>query len=170
MGIFLSNLHKTLGPTHLAARPLHAPIATGPSLWRLLETTTRSWNPIGPCAVQRRQSLLERFYFSDTVLSVFESGIPLLKQRLQQLPELDKIIIAIPDDGAWKRFHKLLDHFAMVICNKVREGDKRIVRIKEGNPTGCHVVIVDDLVKSGGTLIECQVLLLAFSFYVFYFC
>ncbi|KAL0306723.1 UNVERIFIED_CONTAM: Ribose-phosphate pyrophosphokinase [Sesamum radiatum] len=43
-----------------------------------------------------------------------------------------QIVVAFPDDGAWKRFHKLLDHFPMVICNKVREGDKRIVRIKEG--------------------------------------
>jgi predicted amidophosphoribosyltransferase len=46
-----------------------------------------------------------------------------------------------------------------VVCTKVREGDKRIVRLKEGNPAGCHVVIVDDLVQSGGTLIECQVYL-----------
>ena len=45
-----------------------------------------------------------------------------------------------------------------MVCAKVREGDKRIVRLKEGNPSGCHVVIVDDLVQSGGTLIECQVL------------
>lgn len=44
-----------------------------------------------------------------------------------------------------------------VVCTKVREGDKKIVRLKEGNPAGCHVVIVDDLVQSGGTLIECQV-------------
>uniref|UniRef100_A0A7N0TQ37 Phosphoribosyltransferase domain-containing protein n=1 Tax=Kalanchoe fedtschenkoi TaxID=63787 RepID=A0A7N0TQ37_KALFE len=49
----------------------------------------------------------------------------------------------------------------MVVCAKVREGDKRIVRIKEGNPEGCHVVIVDDLVQSGGTLIECQKVLSA---------
>lgn len=47
-----------------------------------------------------------------------------------------------------------------VVCAKVREGDKRIVRIKEGNPAGCHVVIVDDLVQSGGTLIECQVIVI----------
>lgn len=47
------------------------------------------------------------------------------------------------------------------MCAKVREGDKRIVRIKEGNPAGCHVVIVDDLVQSGGTLIECQKVLAA---------
>lgn len=39
----------------------------------------------------------------------------------------------------------------------MREGDKRIVRLKEGEAGGRHVVIVDDLVQSGGTLIECQV-------------
>lgn len=44
-----------------------------------------------------------------------------------------------------------------IVCNKVREGDQRIVCIKEGDPRGRHVVIVDDLVQSGGTLIECQV-------------
>jgi phosphoribosylpyrophosphate synthetase len=44
-----------------------------------------------------------------------------------------------------------------VVCTKVREGDKRIVRLKEGDVSGHHVVIVDDLVQSGGTLIECQV-------------
>lgn len=47
-----------------------------------------------------------------------------------------------------------------MVCTKVREGDKRIVRLKEGNPAGCHVVIVDDLVQSGGTLIECQVFII----------
>ncbi|TMW98925.1 hypothetical protein EJD97_003315 [Solanum chilense] len=101
-------------------------------------------------------ALQERFYFGDHVLPLFETGIPLLKQRLQQLPNSEKIVIAFPDDGAWKRFHKQLVHYPTVICTKVREGDKRIVRLKEGNPAGCHVVIVDDLVQSGGTLIECQ--------------
>lgn len=46
---------------------------------------------------------------------------------------------------------------SQIVCNKVREGDQRIVRLKEGDPKGRHVVIVDDLVQSGGTLIECQV-------------
>jgi len=51
----------------------------------------------------------------------------------------------------------LVGLIVQIVCNKVREGDKRIVRIKEGNPEGRHVVIVDDLVQSGGTLRECQV-------------
>ena len=54
-----------------------------------------------------------------------------------------------------------------MVCNKVREGDKRIVRLKEGNPAGCHVVIVDDLVQSGGTLIECQVSSNILTFFLF---
>nr|KJB77956.1 hypothetical protein B456_012G172700 [Gossypium raimondii] len=83
-------------------------------------------------------ALQERFYFGDTILPCFESGIPLLKNRLQKLPDSDKIV-----------------------CNKVRIGDQRIVRIKEGDATGRHVVIVDDLVQSGGTLIECQKVLAA---------
>ena len=47
----------------------------------------------------------ERFYFGDTVLPLFESGIPLMRQRMQSLPDADNITIAYPDEGAWKRFH-----------------------------------------------------------------
>jgi len=35
--------------------------------------------------------LQERVYFGDQVLPLFETGIPLLKQRLQQLPESEKV-------------------------------------------------------------------------------
>ena len=48
-------------------------------------------------------------------------------------------------------------HDLQIVCAKVRDGDQRIVRLKEGDPRGRHVVIVDDLVQSGSTLIECQV-------------
>ena len=37
----------------------------------------------------------------------------------------------------------------------VRDGPRRIVQIKEGDVRGLHVVIVDDLAQSGGTLLEC---------------
>ena len=48
-----------------------------------------------------------------------------------------------------------------MICTKVRDGAKRIVRLKEGEARGQHVVIVDDLVQSGSTLLECGKLLKA---------
>ena len=66
------------------------------------------------------------------------------------------VTVAYPDEGAWKRFHWQLSGFPEVICTKVSDGDKRIVQVKEGDPRGRHVVIIDDLVQSGSTLIECQ--------------
>ncbi|PWA78134.1 ribose-phosphate pyrophosphokinase [Artemisia annua] len=131
-------------------------IATAFTLARFLSNIPISRGGPTSVVIYDIHALQERFYFDDNVLPCFESGIPLLKSRLQQLPDSDNISIAFPDDGAWKRFHKQLQHFPMIICAKVREGDQRIVRIKEGDPKGRHVVIVDDLVQSGGTLIECQ--------------
>ncbi|KAI8011151.1 Ribose-phosphate pyrophosphokinase 4 [Camellia lanceoleosa] len=136
-------------------------VATAFTMARILSNIPISRGGPTSLVIYDIHALQERFYFGDHVLPCFETGIPLLKQRLHQLSDSDKIVVAFPDDGAWKRFHKQLDHFPMVVCAKVREGDKRIVRLKEGSPTGCHVVIVDDLVQSGGTLIECQKVLAA---------
>ena len=62
-------------------------------------------------------------------------------------------MIAFPDDGAHKRFGKMFQSYPNVICIKVREGDKRIVTIKEGQEyvKDAHVFIIDDLVKTGNT-------------------
>jgi len=35
----------------------------------------------------------ERFYFGDEVLPLFETGIPLLRNRLSQLPDADNVSI-----------------------------------------------------------------------------
>ncbi|XP_041005547.1 ribose-phosphate pyrophosphokinase 4-like isoform X2 [Juglans microcarpa x Juglans regia] len=113
-------------------------VATAFTLSRMLTNIPISRGGPTSLVIYDIHALQERFYFGDHVLPLFETGIPLLKQRLHQLPDADN-----------------------VVCTKVREGDKRIVRLKEGNPAGCHVVIVDDLVQSGGTLIECQKLLAA---------
>ncbi|KAL4193770.1 hypothetical protein AMTRI_Chr06g178520 [Amborella trichopoda] len=131
-------------------------VATAFTMARILSNIPISRGGPTSLVIYDIHALQERFYFGDHVLPCFETGIPLLKQRLGELPDADNIIVAFPDDGAWKRFYKQLQHFPMVICTKVRDGDKRIVRIKEGNPAGRHVVIVDDLVQSGGTLFECQ--------------
>ncbi|KAL6969419.1 ribose phosphate diphosphokinase subunit prs3 [Sarracenia purpurea var. burkii] len=131
-------------------------VATAFTLARILSNVPISRGGPTSLVIFDIHALQERFYFGDNVLPCFESGIPLLKNRLQQLPDSDNISIAFPDDGAWKRFHKQLQHFPTIICAKVREGDQRIVRIKEGDPGGRHTVIVDDLVQSGSTLIECQ--------------
>ncbi|KAL3501147.1 hypothetical protein ACH5RR_035596 [Cinchona calisaya] len=131
-------------------------VATAFTLARVLSNIPISKGGPTSLVIFDIHALQERFYFGDNILPCFESGIPLLLKRLQQLPDSKNISIAFPDDGAWKRFNKQLQHFPMIICAKVREGDQRIVRLKEGEPKGRHVVIVDDLVQSGGTLVECQ--------------
>ncbi|CAM6029306.1 unnamed protein product [Sphagnum balticum] len=136
-------------------------IATAFTLARILSNIPISRGGPTSLVIFDIHALQERFYFGDNVLPCFESGIPLLKHRLHQLPDANNISVAFPDDGAWKRFHKQLQHFPTIVCTKVRDGNNRIVRLKEGEPQGRHVVIVDDLVQSGGTLIECQKLLAA---------
>ncbi|KAH9568359.1 hypothetical protein CY35_03G072800 [Sphagnum magellanicum] len=134
-------------------------VATAFTLARILSNIPISRGGPTSLVIFDIHALQERFYFGDNVLPCFESGIPLLKHRLHQLPDANNISIAFPDEGAWKRFHKQLQHFPTIICTKVRDGNNRIVRLKEGEPQGRHVVIVDDLVQSGGTLTECQKLL-----------
>eukprot|EP00053_Salpingoeca_punica_P006962 m.64622 g.64622 ORF g.64622 m.64622 type:complete len:346 (+) comp13934_c0_seq1:229-1266(+) len=99
-------------------------------------------------------ALQERFYFGPQVIPRLESAMPLLQEELSKLDK-SKVTVAFPDDGAFKRFHNFFTEYDILICNKIREGDKRIVKIKEGDAHGRHVVIVDDLIKTGGTILEC---------------
>lgn len=68
-------------------------------------------------------ALQERFYFGDTVLPLFESGIPLVKEYLVRLPDADNITIAYPDEGAWKRFHAQLGEYPEV--TRLSPGDPK---------------------------------------------
>uniref|UniRef100_A0A7S0YMS6 ribose-phosphate diphosphokinase n=1 Tax=Polytomella parva TaxID=51329 RepID=A0A7S0YMS6_9CHLO len=136
-------------------------VATAHTLARLLSHIPLSRGGPTSLVIFDIHALQERFYFGDSVLPLFESGVPLLLERLRMLPDRSNVTIAYPDEGAWKRFHYQFkaDGFPEVVCTKVRDGSKRIVQLKEGKPEGRHVVIVDDLVQSGGTLIECRNLL-----------
>lgn len=109
-------------------------------------------------------TLGQRHYFGDNVVTRYKTGIKYLKKRLEK----EDVSIAFPDIGAWKRFKTMFDgskrgerEFPMIICDKVRDGAKRIVTVREGDVKGRHVVIVDDIIKSGGTLLECCKALLA---------
>ena len=61
-----------------------------------------------------------------------ETAIPLLLSAVQQLPDKDNVVFAFPDDGAWKRFHQFFPGDDTITCVKIRDGKKRIVKVKDG--------------------------------------
>jgi len=98
-------------------------------------------------------TLQNRFYLHGTTVASLQTAIPLLIQRIAN-SNIDTI--AFPDDGAAKRFGTLFPNYPIIICGKTRgENDTRKVVIQDGNAQDKNIVIVDDLVQSGGTLFEC---------------
>jgi ribose-phosphate pyrophosphokinase len=131
-------------------------VATANSLARILSTIPSCAKGPAQITIFDIHALQNQFYFKDTVLIRLGTCINLLLQRLSLLEDVNNINIAFPDDGAHKRFGDMFHAFpSIVICHKVRDGDKRVVKIKEGDIQGKHIIIVDDLAQSGGTLIEC---------------
>lgn len=127
-------------------------------------TMARVLSAIPPCAtgpatvvVYDIHALQEQFYFSDQVQVELKSAVYLLRQQLFQMPqdEFETLSITFPDDGAAKRFKTKFPELPVIVCSKVRVGDVRTVTVTEGTASGRHCVIVDDLVQSGGTLLEC---------------
>jgi ribose-phosphate pyrophosphokinase len=74
----------------------------------------------------------------------------------------DEEMVVFPDDGAAKRFRKYLPTVPKerrIICWKERIGDKRVVTLKEGDPSGKDVIIVDDLIQTGATIQKAAIML-----------
>ena len=60
------------------------------------------------------------------------SVVPYLVKVVKKLPLSSNLAVAFPDEGAHKRFRNFIEVWPMITCIKVREGDKRIVKVKEG--------------------------------------
>lgn len=48
------------------------------------------------------------------------------------MADKDNIAYAFPDDGACKRFHHFFGDDNPITCVKIRDGNKRIVKVKDG--------------------------------------
>lgn len=103
-------------------------------------------------------TLQNRFYFHGSTIASLHTGIPLL---LAKISARGIDAVAFPDDGSAKRFGRMFESAGLekIVCGKIRDGNKRIVQIQDGDPNGKSVVIVDDLVQTGGTLYECAIAL-----------
>lgn len=136
-------------------------VATAKTLAILLSTVPLTARGPSQIMVFDIHALQERFYFTDNVIPRLETAIPLLLREIMMLSKDNAISIAFPDDGAFKRFHTMFKSFPTITCTKIRDKDHRIVKVKDGDPAGHHVIIVDDLVMTGGTLVECAKALLS---------
>lgn len=99
-------------------------------------------------------TLQNRFYLHGNSVASLQTAIPLLKEKIK---ESNINCVAFPDDGAAKRFSAMFQDMDLeiIVCGKTRgEGDQRNVVIQDGDANGKHIVIVDDLVQTGGTLFE----------------
>lgn len=135
-------------------------VATAMTLATMLSTIPLTSTGPAKLIIYDIHALQERFYFSSNIIPILMTAVPLFLDILNSNHQNEKISIAFPDDGAAKRFGGQFKAFPLILCTKVRDGDKRYVDIKEGDPKGHHVFIVDDLVKTGGTLFECKSALL----------
>jgi len=114
-------------------------------------------------------ALCSRFFFHTNTIPVLVTLMPKYLNYIKTtFPEkINNLnIIVFPDDGAKKRFEKLLDKDTKTItCSKVRIGDERTIKIDEGieqlleldkktlkKNTNINLFIIDDLVQSGSTL------------------
>lgn len=128
-------------------------IATAATLAKMVSNVPMTLSGPAQIILFDIHALQERFYFSDQVIPRLESGVPLVQDKL---PLLKDPAVAFPDEGALKRFGKWFDAYPHIVCHKVRDGSQRKISIREGRAADRHVVIVDDLAMSGGTLLECR--------------
>jgi phosphoribosylpyrophosphate synthetase len=129
-------------------------VATAKSLERELSTIPLSSG--GPAQIFFFDEHIKtlRFFFGDNVIPVPLSAMSLAIEKLKGVANAS---VCFPDSGSWKRFKRYFNDFPHIICDKVRgENEERIVTIKEGNPAGQFVLLIDDLTRTGATLEECR--------------
>ena len=134
-------------------------VATAKTLARMMSATPSPQVGDTNFAFFDMHALATRFYFADSIKAHLLTAVPLLQHHLAFVTNHDgsKPVIAFPDEGAKKRFGGMFkDHYEIAYCMKTRRGNRREVVLQEGNIKGKKVFIIDDLVQSGGTLIECK--------------
>jgi phosphoribosylpyrophosphate synthetase len=110
-----------------------------------------------------------QFFFTGNCYATLHSACPLVAARIRAMPEGERIdCIAFPDEGAYKRFGGFFkEEFSgagieLVTCCKKRNvgQEGRVVEIFDGDPSGKNVLIMDDLIQTGGTLFDAATKLL----------
>lgn len=151
-----------LGPATHERVSYSGMLATVEPILKILSScipSTRSGPPV--VRVYDIHALQERFYVTDKIIFKLDSAIPLLKDLLNERRVSKPITIVFPDDGAYKRFQYQFNEHPMIICSKIRDGNERKISIKDKynwSDSDASLLeeafIVDDLVQSGGTILN----------------
>jgi phosphoribosylpyrophosphate synthetase len=125
-------------------------IATASTMARLLSAIPMGVTGATVVSFLDIHALQEQFYFGDNVSIELKTGMGLL-------PLNPTDVIAFPDDGASKRYKRMFTDRDIIVCEKKRVSGERVINIKEGPPSisDRRVFIVDDMIQTGGTMIEC---------------
>jgi phosphoribosylpyrophosphate synthetase len=129
-------------------------IATAATMARCISAIPMGQSGPSKLLIYDIHALQERFYFGDRITVLCDSASELFKERLAKEHDRHIMTITFLGKGAYKRFGGFWHDYEVVLCSKVRNGEKRSVNVLFGDCRGRHVVIVDDLVRSG-TLLEC---------------
>ena len=110
-------------------------------------------------------TLQNQFYYNNTSVTM-ESAMPHVIKRLGLHPFIiqtsypdvvtapPRFMVCFPDNGAKSRFAKYFEGLETAICGKVRKGaEERAITLEEVDVAGKDILIVDDLVRTGGTLL-----------------
>ncbi|MBU1915949.1 ribose-phosphate pyrophosphokinase-like domain-containing protein [Patescibacteria group bacterium] len=136
-------------------------VATAATLAQMLSAVAPAGHGPVPLYIWDIHTLQNRHYFGPNITPRFKTGMHLLQNLIRSLPE---VAICFPDYGAWNRFKVMFTrrdpqtYWDFIICRKARDPndkDRRMVVIEEGDPRNKHVIMIDDLIHTGFTLIEC---------------
>lgn len=111
-------------------------------------------------------SIVQKYYFSQNIKIEYLTGVKLLDNvfNYSKYDKKDKIqidCICFPDEGAKKRFLPLFKNknIPIITCDKIRKDDERKININSDSNFYSSkfksILIVDDLMRTGGTLFEC---------------
>lgn len=138
---------------------IHGEIATAKTLMRMLDAIPHCHGG-GPArlVIFDIHALSVQHFHGDGIIVDLHTALPLLLETLKKSGE--EHVFAFPDDGAFKRFRAYFKN-PVIVCSKVRDGCQVRVTIKDGADlvAGRHVVIIDDMVRGGDTILKCASLL-----------